>query len=59
MSVAPRASAADLASSAFQTTTPRMQAVMTSAKKITTIAGRDPPEEAALVCEVSIGHLPP
>src|SRR4030081_2780857 len=39
MSVAPRASAADLPSSAFQTTTPRMHAVMTSANEITIIPG--------------------
>src|SRR5882762_4616490 len=39
MSVAPRDNAADLASSAFHTTTPRMQAVMTSAKRITIIPG--------------------
>ena len=59
MSVAPRASAADLASSAFQTTTPRMQAVMTSAKKITTIPGVIRRSKPPWFCEVSIGHLPP
>src|SRR3954451_22523920 len=47
MSVPPRANAPALASSAFQTTTPRMQVVMTSAKKITITPGvtrrRKPP----------------
>src|SRR3954462_15814547 len=39
MSLPPRANAPALASSAFQTTTPRMHAVMTSAKKITITPG--------------------
>src|SRR5882757_1790378 len=47
MSVPPRSNALALASSAFQITTPRMQAVMTSAKKITITPGvirrRKPP----------------
>ena len=48
MSVLPRASVVVLASSAFQTTMPTMQAVMTSAKMMTTalsvIRRNGPPE---------------
>ena len=50
------ASAVFLASSAFQTMTPSTQAVMTSAKAMTTTVERYPPQRPVRVWEISIGH---
>ena len=59
MSVWPRASVVSLASSAFQTTTPSTQAVMTSAKAMTTDCGRYPAQRPVGFWEISIGHVSP
>ena len=59
MSVLPRSSAVVLASSAFQTTMPRTQAVMTSAKMMTTAPGVIRRSGPPGLDWISIGHLSP